>query len=55
LRLEGLAGDRVGLRVASGDILAVELAARPDGAAYLIGPAVTVYEGEIEIKELDHV
>jgi diaminopimelate epimerase len=55
LRLEGRAGDSVRLRVASGDILTVGLASGSQEAAALAGPAVTVYEGEIEIKEMDHV
>jgi len=55
LRLERRAGDRVKLRVASGDVLTVELASGSTEGAALAGPAVTVYEGEIEIKEMDHV
>jgi diaminopimelate epimerase len=55
LRLErGMAGT-VRLTVASGDVISVDLGSSPDGPACLTGPATLVYEGEIEIKELDHV
>jgi diaminopimelate epimerase len=68
----GLAGEAVRLRVASGDVLTVELGGRlaapapgatpvsgampakgPD--ALLTGPAIVVYEGEVNLKETDDV
>jgi diaminopimelate epimerase len=57
LRLKHLAGDSVRLEVASGDVLTVEFNAKDQspGSAYLVGPASIVYEGEIDLEELDHV
>ncbi len=57
LRLKHLAGDSVRLKVASGDVLTVEFNAKDQspGSAYLVGPASIVYEGEIDLEELDHV
>ncbi|HVP57299.1 MAG TPA: diaminopimelate epimerase [bacterium] len=54
LELERGAGEKVQLMVASGDVLTVELASAAKRAA-LSGPAAMVFEGEIDIKELDHV
>ena len=53
LRLKHLAGDSVSLRVTSGDVLTVGFS--PDGQAGLTGPAAIVFEGEMDLKELDHV
>jgi diaminopimelate epimerase len=54
LRHVGLAGSNIALRVASGDLISVEMAG--DGTSeHLVGPAVIVYEGQLELKELDHV
>jgi len=65
LRRLGITGERVQLRVASGDVLTVDLegrlAAREGTAAaegphaLLTGPAVIVYEGEIDLKETEDV
>jgi diaminopimelate epimerase len=52
LRLREGAGDSVRLRVASGDVLTVELPEAESQAARLIGPARIVFEGEIEVKEM---
>jgi diaminopimelate epimerase len=49
LRLERLAGAEVALRVASGDTLTVKLPEEGAGQASLAGPAVVVYEGEIDL------
>ncbi|MFZ1947618.1 MAG: diaminopimelate epimerase [bacterium] len=49
LRLEGLAGAEVALKVASGDVLTVRLPGEGGGQASLAGPAVVVYEGEIDL------
>jgi diaminopimelate epimerase len=49
---ENVSGPRVSLRVASGDVLTVELASEDTrGEAFLTGPAAIVYEGQTEIKE----
>lgn len=66
LRQTGLADQAVRLRVASGDVLTVELGGRlaepvagsipaKGPQALLTGPAVVVYEGEINLKETDDV
>lgn len=55
LSISGLAGDRVELKVASGDTITVGLSGQgggPGAQAYLEGPAVIVYEGEIDVGEL---
>jgi diaminopimelate epimerase len=52
LSLKRGAGDIVDLKVASGDILSVELPDEPSGVANLVGPARVVYEGHLEIKEM---
>jgi diaminopimelate epimerase len=52
LRSKNIAGSRSAFRVASGDILNVELPRQGEtGEAYLTGPALTVYEGQIDLKE----
>ena len=48
LKLEGVAGAEVALKVASGDVLTVALP-EAGGQARLAGPAVVVYEGEIDL------
>jgi diaminopimelate epimerase len=49
LREKGLAGDEVALRVASGDLLRVELPRISGQDTFLAGPACIVFEGSIEI------
>jgi diaminopimelate epimerase len=51
LRLKGLGGDSVALRVASGDVLTVDFAGDDFSQVYLSGPVRIVYEGEIQVKE----
>jgi diaminopimelate epimerase len=52
LRSKNIAGSRSAFRVASGDVLQVELPRKGEkGEAYLTGPARIVYEGEIDLKE----
>jgi len=52
LRSKNLTGSRTSFRVASGDVLTVELPREgAGGQAYLTGPAAIVYEGHIELKE----
>jgi diaminopimelate epimerase len=52
LRSKNIAGSRAAFRVASGDVLRVELPRKgEEGEAYLTGPARIVYEGEIDLKE----
>lgn len=55
INVSGLAGDRVDLKVASGDIITVGLdrsSKDRNAQAFLAGPAAIVYEGEIEVGEL---
>jgi diaminopimelate epimerase len=52
VRVKEGAGDSVRLRVASGDLLTVELAEAGSKAAHLVGPARVVFEGQIEVKEM---
>lgn len=49
LRERGLAGDVVTLRVASGEMLTVEQARTADRESYLMGPAVMVFDGYLDI------
>lgn len=52
LRSKNIAGSKTAFRVASGDVLQVELPRKgEEGEAYLTGPARTVYEGEAVLKE----
>jgi diaminopimelate epimerase len=52
LRSKNITGSRTAFRVASGDVLTVELPPQgQEGEAYLTGPAGIVYEGEVELKE----
>ena len=51
LRLKGCADRLVSLRVASGDVLSVELPETESDDAYLVGPARIVFEGQVEVKE----
>ncbi len=51
LNLKHGAASVVDLRVASGDILTVELPEGESDIAYLVGPARVVYEGQAELKE----
>jgi len=66
LRSLGLAGDTVALRVASGDVITVDLGGRltepgagvgaeGEPGALLTGPAAVVYEGEIDLEETGDV
>jgi diaminopimelate epimerase len=65
LRLKGLAGDEVNLKVASGDMLRVNLPGRGGKDAFLTGPAALIFEGSLDLdpealttpeaKEQDHV
>jgi diaminopimelate epimerase len=62
LKIKHGAGDVIDLKVASGDILSVDLpeassheGSSPDGpagVAHLLGPARMIYEGHAEIKEI---
>lgn len=52
LREKNLAGQHVAFKVASGDVLTVELPAGGEGEeVYLRGPACIVYHGTVDIKE----
>jgi len=52
LRSKNITGSRTAFRVASGDVLHVELPRKGEhGEAYLTGPARIVYEGEIDLEE----
>ncbi len=52
LRAKNITGSRTAFRVASGDVLNVELPRKgEDGEAYLAGPAGIVYEGETDLEE----
>ena len=51
LVMEKMSGPRVSLRVASGDVLKVDLASGDAGGkTFLTGPAAIVYEGQAELK-----
>jgi len=52
LKLKHGAGDVIDLKVASGDVLTVELPDGSSGIAHLVGPARVVYEGHAELKEI---
>ena len=52
LKIKHGAGDVIDLKVASGDVLSVELPDGPSGVAHLVGPARVVYEGHTELKEM---
>lgn len=52
LRSKNITGSRAAFRVASGDVLNVELPRKGErGEAYLTGPAHIAYEGETDLKE----
>jgi len=52
LRSKNITGSKSAFRVASGDVLQVEIPRKgEEGEAYLTGPARIVYEGETDIKE----
>jgi diaminopimelate epimerase len=52
LRAKNIAGSRSAFRVASGDLLSVELPRKgEEGEAWLTGPAAIVYEAETDLKE----
>lgn len=52
LRSKNVSGSRTAFRVASGDVLQVELPRKGEaGETNLTGPAQIVYEGEVELKE----
>jgi diaminopimelate epimerase len=52
LRSKNITGSRAAFRVASGDVLQVELPRKGEaGEAYLTGPARIVHEGETDLKE----
>ena len=51
LRLKRAAGDVVHLEVASGDILEVRFTAQDE--VHLIGPACSVYEGQMQVEEME--
>ena len=52
LRSKNITGSRTAFRVASGDVLLVELPRKGEqGEAYLTGPARIVYEGETDLEE----
>lgn len=52
LRSKNIAGSRSDFRVASGDVLHVEIPRQgEEGEAYLTGPARIVFEGETDLKE----